>query len=77
MTIKEKVKMAAVKRYLQLEYDKCMREAYANWKPASCAVYFGKAEAYLDIFRTLFYADEDMTEEMLKKLITLKEDGTK
>jgi hypothetical protein len=77
MTISEKSKMAAVKRHIKREYAACMLKAedtkcdnsYACVQIRSLNI--GKAEAYFDCFKRLFYPDGEMTDEMLRNLIII------
>ncbi len=73
MTISEKAKLAAVKRRIKLEYGKAMAKATAKGLERREAFHLGQAEAYFDCFRMLFNPDGEMTDEMLKQLINLKD----
>ena len=70
MTISEKKKYNSVKRHIKAEYAKSLKLAKdAEGNGAVANYHLGTAAAYLDCFRAMFYPDENMTAEMLNKLI--------
>lgn len=75
MTLSERSKFAAVKRHIKREYAACMLKAedtkgYHSYVCAQIrSLNIGKAEAYFDCFKMLFYPDGEMTDELLKQLI--------
>lgn len=65
--------MAAVKRHIKREYAECIARSEQTEDGAARNYHLGAAAVYFEMFKMLFYSDGEMTDGLLRQLISLKD----